>query len=148
MSEAAQMRVSDEHVTPALALAPVARVPVSIIIPTLNEARGLRQTLAALEWADEVVVVDGGSTDDTTSIARRAGARVLVVPGVTIAAQRNAGIAIARHGWILALDADEQVTEELRASLASLASSATKAPSAFRVRSRNWHMGRELRHGP
>lgn len=148
MSEAAQMRVSDQDLAPALALAPAARVPVSIIIPTLNEARGMRQTLSALEWADEVIVVDGGSTDDTTTIARRAGARVLVVPGVTIAAQRNAGISIARHPWILALDADEQVTDELRASLASLASSPTKEPSAFRVRSRNWHMGRELRHGP
>ena len=150
MSEAAQIRfsTSEPDVAPSLVLAPAERVPVSVIMPTLNEARGLRQTLAELDWADEVIVVDGGSTDDTTSIARRAGARVLVVPGVTIASQRNAGIAIARHNWILALDADERVTEELRTSLASLAGSTTTGPSAFRVRSRNWHMGRELRHGP
>lgn len=148
MSEAAQMHVPAPDPTSSLVLAPVERVPVSVIMPTLNESRGLRQTLAGLEWADEVIVVDGGSTDDTTSIARRAGARVLVVPGVTIAAQRNAGIAIARHKWILALDADEQVTTELRTSLTSLAGSSNGQPSAFRVRSRNWHMGRELRHGP
>jgi glycosyltransferase involved in cell wall biosynthesis len=150
MSEAAQIRFSTSgpDVAPSLVLAPAERVPVSVIMPTLNEARGLRETLAELDWADDVIVVDGGSTDDTTSIARRAGARVLVVPGVTIASQRNAGIAIARHNWILALDADERVTEELRTSLASLAGSATTGPSAFRVRSRNWHMGRELRHGP
>jgi glycosyltransferase involved in cell wall biosynthesis len=152
MSKAAQARVSTrtstDDLTPSLVLAPVERVPVSVIMPTLNESRGLRQTLADLDWADDVIVVDGGSSDDTTSIARHAGARVLVVPGVTIAAQRNAGIAIARHNWILALDADERVTEELRASLSSLAGSSGTGPSAFRVRSRNWHMGRELRHGP
>jgi glycosyltransferase involved in cell wall biosynthesis len=124
------------------------RVPVSVVMPTLNESRGLVQTLADLDWADEVIVVDGGSTDDTAAIASRAGARVLVVPNVTIASQRNAGIAAARHAWILALDADERVTEELRSSLATLCESRTATHAAFRVRSRNWHMGRELRHGP
>jgi glycosyltransferase involved in cell wall biosynthesis len=148
MTEAAQTDVSTADPTANLQLAAAERVPVSVVMPTLNEAAGLRETLASLEWADEVIVVDGGSSDDTTSIAREAGARVLVVPGVTIAAQRNAGIAVARHNWILALDADERVTDELRASLASLAGSPAGGPSAFRIRSRNWHMGRELRHGP
>lgn len=148
MSEALQMPATAPESSPSLTLAAVERVPVSVIIPTLNEARSIGSALADLEWADEVIVVDGGSTDDTTTIARRAGARVLVVPGVTIAAQRNAGIAIARHQWILALDADERVTSELRTSLASLAEASEGKPSAFRVRSRNWHMGRELRFGP
>lgn len=131
-----------------LYLAAIKRVPVSIVMPTLNESRGLKQTLDDLHWADEVIVVDGGSSDDTAAIARDAGARVLVVPGVTIASQRNAGIAAARHNWILALDADERVTPELRESLAALCDSDESGPSAFRIRSRNWHMGRELRHGP
>jgi glycosyltransferase involved in cell wall biosynthesis len=117
-------------------------------MPTLNEGHGLRETLADLYWADDVIVVDGGSSDDTAAIARRAGARVLVVPGVTIAEQRNAGIAIARHNWVLALDADERVSPELRESLTSLSQSPAAVHSAFRVRSRNWHLGRELLHGP
>jgi glycosyltransferase involved in cell wall biosynthesis len=142
------MRTTIPDPAPSLRLAPSDRVRVSVIMPTLNESGGLHQTLADLDWADEVIVVDGGSTDETTTIARRAGARVLVVPGVTIASQRNAGIAVARHNWILALDADERVTEELQSSLRLLAESATSEHSAFRVRSRNWHMGRELRHGP
>ncbi|MGH7616138.1 MAG: glycosyltransferase family 2 protein [Gemmatimonadaceae bacterium] len=131
-----------------LHLAAVARVQISVVMPMLNESTGIRETLADLHWADDIIVVDGGSSDDTVALARRSGARVLVVPGVTIAEQRNAGIAIARHHWVLALDADERVTPELRESLAALSLSATATSSAFRVRSRNWHLGRELRHGP
>jgi len=123
-------------------------VAISVVMPTLNEARGIEETLADLGWADDVIVVDGGSTDDTAGIARRAGARVIVQPGVTIAEQRNAGIAVARHEWVLALDADERVSPELRESLTRLAGSPRGAQAAFRVRSRNWHLGRELRHGP
>jgi glycosyltransferase involved in cell wall biosynthesis len=124
------------------------RTPVSVVMPVLNEAAGLRRAITRLKWADEVIVVDGGSTDESATIARRAGASVLVVKNRTIAAQRNAGIAAARNRWILALDADEEVTPELRTSLAQLCQSADPAPAAFRVRSRNWHLGRELGHGP
>ncbi len=125
-----------------------ARIPVSVVIPTLDEARNLAATLQAVRWADEVIVVDGGSTDDTVAIAREAGARVLHVPSVTIGEQRNAAIRVARNHWILALDADEQVSPELRDSLDRLCRDDTPAHSAYRVRSRNWHLGRELRHGP
>lgn len=131
-----------------LVLEPVARVPISVVMPTLNEALGLPSILDDLQWADEVIVVDGGSTDGTVREARNGGAHVLVVSGKTIAAQRNAGIAAARNHWILALDADERVTPELRASLAELTTSGSSRYSAFRIRSRNWHLGRELQHGP
>jgi glycosyltransferase involved in cell wall biosynthesis len=147
MTEPAFVRDTTERLG-GLRLAPSERVPVSVVMPTLNESHGLRETLADLSWADDVIVVDGGSTDDTVAIARRTGARVLVVPGVTIAEQRNAGIGIARNHWVLALDADERVSPELRQSLRTLAESPTAAHTAFRVRSRNWHLGRELRHGP
>jgi glycosyltransferase involved in cell wall biosynthesis len=134
--------------TSALALSTAERVPISVVMPTLNEAAGLARTLAGLFWADEIIVVDGGSSDNTPAVARRAGARVIELRGHTIAAQRNAGIEQARNRWILALDADEEVTAELRRSLASLCRSSGDTPSAFAVRSRNWHLGRELRHGP
>jgi glycosyltransferase involved in cell wall biosynthesis len=147
MTEPAFVRDGTERLA-ELHLSPNVRVPVSVVMPTLNEGHRLKETLADLYWADDVIVVDGGSSDDTAAIARRAGARVLVVPGVTIAEQRNAGIDVARHHWVLALDADERVSPELRESLTCLSQSPAAAHSAFRVRSRNWHLGRELRHGP
>jgi glycosyltransferase involved in cell wall biosynthesis len=124
------------------------RIPVSVVIPTLNEAPRIAAAIESVSWADEVVVVDGGSSDGTALIARRLGARVLTLSGPTIGAQRNAGIAEARNDWILALDADEQATPQLRDAIASLCAGRTVPHRAFRVRSRNWHLGRELQHGP
>jgi glycosyltransferase involved in cell wall biosynthesis len=131
-------------------LAPLSapRIPVSVVIPTLNEACRLESAIDSVHWADEIIVIDAGSSDGTLLVARRLGARVLQVTGDTIGAQRNAGIAVARNDWILALDADEEATPELRDSLAGLCAGQSPAHRAFRVRSRNWHLGRELRHGP
>ena len=127
---------------------PTVRVPITIVIPTLNEVDSLSTGLPDLKWADEVIVADGGSTDGTRDMAVSLGARVLLVEGRTIAGQRNAAIAVARNRWILALDADEQVTPELRDDLRVLVFSNAAGPTVYRVRSRNWHMGGELRHGP
>ncbi len=124
------------------------RLPISVVVPTLNEAPRISTALETVRWADEVIVVDAGSTDDTTLIARRCGARVINVVGSTIGAQRNTGIAAARNPWILALDADEEATPELRDSLARLCSGRATPHRAYRIRSRNWHLGQELRHGP
>lgn len=125
-----------------------ARVPLSVVIPTLDEGAQIGDAVASLTtWVDEVIVVDGGSTDHTVTAAKAAGASVLVVCGETIAAQRNAGIAIARNHWILALDADERVSPPLRDELVSLMG-ATSQQAAYRIRFRNFYLGRELAHGP
>lgn len=123
-------------------------LPVSVVIPTLNEAPRIAGAIESVRWADEVLVADGGSTDDTVAVAERAGARVVVASGRTVGGQRNAAIEVARNRWILALDADERATDELRDSLAELCDEPQPAHTAYRVRSRNWHLGRELRHGP
>src|SRR5215212_4416746 len=124
------------------------RIAISVVMPTLNESARLPGVLDTLTWADQVIVVDGGSRDRSAEIAQERGAEVLVLRERTIAEQRNAGIAIARNHWVLALDADELVTPELRDSLGRLTRSGAISPVAYRVRSRNWHLGRELRHGP
>lgn len=123
-------------------------VGVSVVIPTLNEAAQIRQAVSELSWANEVIVVDGGSTDDTARLAEGAGARVIVVTGSTIAAQRNAGIEAARNRWILALDADERVTTQLRAEISQVVAGRNPTHAAYRFKFRNHYLGRELRHGP
>jgi glycosyltransferase involved in cell wall biosynthesis len=122
-------------------------VPLTVVVPTLNASSRLAAALDSVRFADEVIVIDAGSHDDTLAIARAHGARVLTVGRTTIGAQRNAGIAAARNQWILALDADEVVSTGLRDALAALCAS-DASPGAYKVRSRNWHLGRELRHGP
>ena len=128
--------------------APERGVAVSVVIPTLNEAAQIREAVSELSWANEVIVVDGGSTDDTARLAEDAGARVIVVTESTIAAQRNAGIAEARNRWVLALDADERVTTQLRTEISQVVTGRNPTHAAYRLKFRNHYLGRELQHGP
>jgi glycosyltransferase involved in cell wall biosynthesis len=118
--------------------------PLTVVIPTLNEANQIGDCVRGLSWADEVIVVDAGSKDGTAAQAAAAGARV--INGVSgIAAQRNAGIDAARHEWIFALDADERIGPELAAELGRVI--AAPAHEAYRVKRRNQFHGHVLRRG-
>ncbi len=123
-------------------------IPLTVVVPTLNEAAQIGDAVAALGWTDEVIVIDGGSADDTVPIAQSAGARVLCVSAGTIGAQRNAGIAAARNTWILALDADERVSPRLVAEIGQIVTGRGPTHAAYRIKFRNRYLGRELRYGP
>ena len=102
------------------------RLPLSVVILTLNEERNLPACLASVAACDDIVVLDSGSTDRTVAIARDAGARVFVNPFENFAQQRNhAHAAIPfRHPWVFHLDADESMSHELVEECASLADDA------------------------
>jgi glycosyltransferase involved in cell wall biosynthesis len=97
--------------------------PVSVTIITLNEASRLADALDSVAWADERVVVDGGSTDETLAIAKAKADRVEVRAWTGYADQKNYAASLARHEWILSLDADERVSlalaDEIRQTLRS-----------------------------
>lgn len=118
---------------------------MTVVIPTRNEAGQIGACIRHLAWADEVIVADGGSTDGTVDEARAAGATVLEVPDVTIAAQRNAAIARARHRWVLALDADERCGPDLAQELQRLVDGSA-GHAAYAVRRNNVYLGRRLRY--
>lgn len=124
---------------------PDPRVPLTIVIPVLDEGDRIGECVRRLAWADEVLVADGGSRDDTVDAARASGATVLERTGPTIAAQRNAAIARARNVWVFALDADESIPDPLRDELATVISS--PGHPVYRVRRRNFYLGRELTRG-
>lgn len=96
---------------------------VSTVILTLNEERTLGRCLASLDWCDDVLVVDSGSTDRTAEVAAEHGARVIHRPFESFADQRNHALEQGglRHDWVLHLDADEAATEALAAEMAALA---------------------------
>jgi glycosyltransferase involved in cell wall biosynthesis len=121
------------------------RAPLTVIIPTLNEANQIADCVRGLSWAGEVIVVDAGSKDGTAASAAAAGARVLDDAPAGIAAQRNAGIAAATNEWIFALDADERISRALAAELASVV--AAPKHEAYRVKRRNVFHGHVLRRG-
>ena len=119
--------------------------PLTVVIPTLNESACICEVVSSLAWADEVIIVDGGSTDATARMAESLGARVLRLPGHTIGEQRNAGIANARNDWILALDADERITDSLRSEINAVMAGPKHV--AYRIRFQNIFLGGEMHHG-
>ena len=91
---------------------------LSVILITKNEAANIRDCLQSVSWADEIIVVDSGSTDDTASIAREMGAQVYVHPDWPgFGPQKNRALGYAGKDWVFSIDADERVTPELRAEL-------------------------------
>lgn len=98
------------------------RPPLSVVIITLNEERNLPRCLESTAWAAEVVVVDSGSTDGTRQIAEKAGAKVLHHSWEGYGQQKNWALAQTTQPWVLFLDADEEVTHELREEIAAFLS--------------------------
>jgi len=119
---------------------------LSVAIITLNEAENLPRTLASVGFAGEIVLVDSGSTDATVEIAKQAGARIFEEPWKGFAGQKNAAIAHATGDWVLSLDADEEVSPELRREIETLLAG-EPAMGAYRIPRLNHFMGRPLKHG-
>jgi len=117
---------------------------VTAALITLNEAANVAAALASVAWADEILVIDSGSVDDTVSIARGAGARVEVRPWPGYSAQKNYAASIASHDWILSLDADERVTPSLAAEIRSLLAS-EPARRGYRIPRLSHYLGRWIR---
>jgi len=118
---------------------------ISVLILTLNEERNLPACLAALGSIDDVHIVDSGSTDQTVAIAQRAGAQVLYRSFDNFASQRNFGLENCefQHEWVLHLDADELLTNEIRSEIDALPD--TQSVDAYRVASKTMFFGRWLR---
>jgi len=119
--------------------------PVSAVIITLNCAAQLPACLDSVAFADEIVVVDSGSTDGTVELARSRGARVVHQDWLGFGPQKQFAAEQASHDWVLSIDSDERVTPALRASMEK----ALQAPQfrAYQFPRCNRFMGRYLRHG-
>jgi glycosyltransferase involved in cell wall biosynthesis len=117
---------------------------LSVTLITRNEAADIGDALVSVAWADEIVVVDCHSTDDTVAIARRYTDRVVVREWPGYVDQKNYAASIASHDWILSLDADERVTPQLAAEIkATLAG--LPAHAAYRIPRVTWHFARWIR---
>jgi len=119
---------------------------LSICIITLNEAHDLPRLLKSVKGlGDEIVVVDSGSRDRTVEIACAGGARVLTRAFTNYGDQKNFAVAQASDDWILLLDADEAVSEELRASILNW-KSAEPEFVVYEMARRTWFLGAWIHH--
>jgi glycosyltransferase involved in cell wall biosynthesis len=119
---------------------------LSVAIVAMNEAENIARTLEAVSWADEIVLVDSGSTDATLDIARRFGATIYHEPWRGYGGQVNCALDKCIHPWILNVDADEVVTPELAAEIRALLQT-EPALAAYNVPRLNLIFGRWMRHG-
>ncbi|MBZ5647188.1 MAG: glycosyltransferase family 2 protein [Acidobacteriia bacterium] len=121
---------------------------LSVCYITLNEEANLPRTLESVRWADEIIIVDNGSTDRTLEIARSFGAKVFTEPWKGYAGQRNSAHDKATSDWILSLGADEEVSPELAGELRSFLKSAPQDGNlGYEVPRKNIIFGRWLRWG-
>jgi glycosyltransferase involved in cell wall biosynthesis len=118
---------------------------LSATIITLNEAANIERAVRSLGPADEIVVVDSGSTDGTVEIARRLGATVIENPWEGFAAQKNLAAAKAGHDWILSLDADEELNADAQQAVRDWKQSSPKA-AAYCFARRARYLGRWILH--
>ena len=124
---------------------PASRQPRSVAIISLNAATQLADCLQSVRFADEIVVVDSGSTDGTQALAASFGARVIQQDWLGFGPQKQFAVEAAKHDWVLCLDADERLSPALQASIEM----ALKTPSTatFRFARCNRFLGRYLKHG-
>ena len=138
--------------TPAILSAPAApgrikRPKLSVVILTRNEEPRIARCLESVRWADDIVVVDGLSTDRTVEICRQFGARVIphAFSG-SFAEERNLGMRHATAEWVLQIDADDVVTPAFRTAVEVLLQGASQH-AANKFRRKSYLMGRFMRYG-
>jgi glycosyltransferase involved in cell wall biosynthesis len=120
--------------------------PVSATIITHNEETNIRQALESLGWADEIVVVDSGSTDATVDICREYTDRIHQRAWPGYVEQKNFAVQQSRHDWIFSLDADERVSPALRLELERLRMNGLRR-AGYSIPRVVFFMGRWIRHG-
>jgi glycosyltransferase involved in cell wall biosynthesis len=117
---------------------------ISAVLIALDEEHRITAALKSVAWADEVLVIDGGSKDRTIEKCRAEGARVIEHPFSSYAGQKNYGLNKASHPWVLSLDADERVTDGLADEIRTLAQSGFQS-SGYRIPRVSFYLGRFIR---
>jgi glycosyltransferase involved in cell wall biosynthesis len=125
------------------------RTDLAVVIPTFNSAATIAAVLESVRFADELLVLDSGSTDDTRTLAAAAGATVIERPYVSEGDQRHAGWERVHRRWTLALDSDEVLDGEAQAAVRAVAATepGPGEPVAYALRYRHYFLGHPIRHG-
>ena len=128
-----------------MANVPEEKLSLTVAVIAHNAGRQIGPCLASVAFADEILVVDSGSTDDTVEIARRHGCRLETKEWLGFGRQKQHAVSIARNDWVLCLDVDERVSERLARSIRTALSS--RRYKAYRMARRNRFLGTWLAHG-
>lgn len=119
---------------------------MSVIVITKNEERNIEDCLNSIGWAREIVVVDGGSSDKTLELARKFTSKVFVKPWEGYGASKNFAVEQCAGSWILWLDADERVTDELGKEIQATINQEPVPFTVYEVPRRAFFLGRWIKH--
>ena len=118
---------------------------ISVYIIAFNEEEKIEQALKSVEWADEIIVADSYSTDNTIAIAEKYGVKVVQIAFKGFGELRNQAINACSHDWIFSLDSDERCTKNARNEIQKIISS-DESLDAYYVPRRNYFMGKWIKH--
>ncbi len=121
-------------------------MPLSVIVITKNEAAMIRRCLASVSWADEIIVVDSGSTDCTVAVCREFTPHVISTDWAGFGPQKNRALDLATGTWVLALDADEYLPTQAQAEIQQVLAGESKI-NAYRIPRLSSYCGRFMGHG-
>ena len=119
---------------------------ISAIVITKNEEKNIKDCLSCLDWVDEIVLIDSGSTDKTREIAGKMGAKIYICSKKGFDERRNLGKKKAQGEWLLYVDADERVSSKLKEEILKTINN-PKNCSAFEIPRLNIFFGRPMKHG-
>lgn len=118
---------------------------LSVTIITKNEEANIRRCLDSLNWADEIVIVDSGSTDDTLAIAEEYDCRIVTSEWLGFGRTKQLAVDHAMHDWILSVDADETVTPELKESILKIIGEEA-LEHGYRIRRVSFYLQKRINH--
>lgn len=119
---------------------------LSVIVLTKNEQDRIKACLESVKWADEIIIIDNGSTDKTLELAKNYTDKIFILKDLDFSSLRNRGMEKATGDWILYLDADERVSINLRGEIKEHIESGEF--SAVAISRKNIIFGKEVRYGP
>lgn len=120
---------------------------ISAVIIAFNEENSIAEAVRSVAWADEVLVVDSESTDRTREIAKSHGAKVITQSWKGFAKQKQFAADSAENDWILSLDADERISDELRKEILAIRDrNGADAVGGYKIPRLAFYMGRPIRH--
>ena len=125
------------------------KVPISVVIPVRNEAANLPRCLRSIQWADEIIIVDSQSTDDSGSVARSYGAKVAQFEfNGTWPKKKNWALENLpfQHPWVFILDADEELTPDAREEIAGLVAKSDSDIAGYWINRRVDLKGKRVQH--
>lgn len=127
--------------------ATISLVKISAVIITFNEEKNIADAINSVAWADEILVVDSESDDQTREISESLGAKVLVQKWQGFSKQKQFAVDNAAHDWIFSLDADERVSDELKIEILQLKTiPENELADGYKIPRLSFYMNRPIRH--